>query len=209
MGPPEIELFYFDTAGRAECLRLAMAAAGLKFIDTRLTKEEFSKRKKEFPCGVLPAMKINGRIFGQTYALLKWIGKQNSSRLFPDDPIKALIVEEALGVVDDAMNKMKFGLPDNELKISREEFVAGPLKTCLEFLETAIEMNGGKYIAGEEMTVVDIFILTIITWLCSGVLDYFPVNIIDTYPKLKACKEATAAHSAIVKYYKERSKKGP
>ncbi len=42
---PKYKLTYFDFAGRAESTRWIFAVAGVDYIDERLTREEFAKRK--------------------------------------------------------------------------------------------------------------------------------------------------------------------
>lgn len=42
---PQYKLIYFKTKGRAEAIRLLFAAAGVKYEDCRLEKEEFQQLK--------------------------------------------------------------------------------------------------------------------------------------------------------------------
>ena len=58
----KVELIYFDLQGRATQTRIMLKMAGIEFIDTRLSKEEFMEKKASFPLGQLPVLKVNDKV---------------------------------------------------------------------------------------------------------------------------------------------------
>mmetsp|Transcript_32359 Transcript_32359/g.31663 ORF Transcript_32359/g.31663 Transcript_32359/m.31663 type:complete len:100 (-) Transcript_32359:381-680(-) len=72
-----MKLYYFDSYGRAEAIRMCLTHAKVPFEDIRLTKEEFEKLKteKELEFGQLPLIEHEGKIYGQSMALLRHAGR--------------------------------------------------------------------------------------------------------------------------------------
>ena len=81
-----LKITYFDFPGKAESLRLACYAAGIPFIDERLTREEFIRRKEsgELPFGQVPLLTIpgggGGYVLTQSSAILRFIGNTSCSK---------------------------------------------------------------------------------------------------------------------------------
>ena len=60
----KVELIYFDLQGRATQARIMLKMAGIDFIDTRLSKEEFGEKKPSFEdsaLGQLPVLKVDDK----------------------------------------------------------------------------------------------------------------------------------------------------
>eukprot|EP01067_Filipodium_phascolosomae_P003658 Filipodium_phascolosomae@DN2654_c0_g1_i1.p1 len=199
---PKIELFYFDFKGRAEPIRLALSVAGLEFTDTRFAREDWPTRKSEFPAEVVPAIKIDGKVYGQTQAILKWAGSQNNCGLYPQDSTKALLVDQATGCMDDISGKFKYGLAEDEMKESRATFSAAAQKSYA-FLEAKMTEHGGKYLCGDEMSIADIQSLVVIDWIESGTLDHVDKDLFKAYPKVQSAKKLTESHAAIAAWNKK------
>lgn len=110
---PTLELQYFNLAGKAEGVRLALAYAGVKFKDTRFTFEEFSKLKADgvLPFGQVPCLVVGsgktGQVLVQTAAILRYVGKISSGLtqhpLYPDDPLMAATVDAIVDQDTDMM----------------------------------------------------------------------------------------------------------
>ena len=66
---------YFANHGQAEAIRMLLHHAKVVFIDERLSKEEFTARKSDFPAGQLPCYTDDqGKIFNQSQAILRALG---------------------------------------------------------------------------------------------------------------------------------------
>ena len=66
----KVELIYFDLQGRATQTRIMLKMAGIEFIDTRLSKEEFGEKKSSFEdsaLGQLPVLKVDDKETDSVY----------------------------------------------------------------------------------------------------------------------------------------------
>jgi len=72
-------LTYFDTRGRAEQIRLLLAECGASFNDLRVTRENWSDPEfgysSKTPLGVLPILEHNGRVIGESIAIMVYLAK--------------------------------------------------------------------------------------------------------------------------------------
>ena len=122
----ELKLTYFDARGRAELIRLTLAAAGYKYEDERLSFQEFQQLKSTgalkfgqlpvCPCGLdetclccelsirWQVLTVNGKEYGQSYSIAKFIGRL--SGLLPCDLERALEAEQYVDATDDIRSKI-------------------------------------------------------------------------------------------------------
>ena len=97
---PAPKLYYFDFPGKAGGLRLAAAHGGLEIEDHRFKdRDELTAMKEsgELPYGQVPALKVEGKILGQSSAIMRFIGKQTG--LYPTDAVKAALVDSIMDQV--------------------------------------------------------------------------------------------------------------
>jgi len=94
------ELLYFDGAGRAETIRIALHAGGVDFTDTRFGKD-WPTIKPTTPLGSVPVLKVDGVMHCQSVALARYAGKLGG--FYPEDPVQALIVDEAIESLNELM----------------------------------------------------------------------------------------------------------
>ena len=82
-----IKLFYFDSEGRAEHIRLAFLLGDVPYEDVRLSGPEFGKLKQEgkFKFGQLPVLEVDGKQFAQSAAIAFWAAKR--AGIHPKDPV--------------------------------------------------------------------------------------------------------------------------
>lgn len=108
LATPKIKLTYFDIAGRAEAIRLALTLGDIAFEDIRVSFEEWQKLKPTVPGGQLPALQLGeGPYIGESLAMLRYAGKLAS--LYPEDADKALYVDSYL----DVCNQITYKLGDS------------------------------------------------------------------------------------------------
>lgn len=76
----EYKLYYFNSRGRAEIIRLLFAAAGQKYEDIRFERDDWPKYKPNAPFGKAPFLEVkeNGHTtsLAQSIAISKFTKKQ-------------------------------------------------------------------------------------------------------------------------------------
>lgn len=95
------ELLYFDGAGRAETIRIALHAGGVDFTDTRFSGKDWPAIKPTTPLGSVPVLKVDGVSHCQSVALARYAGKLGG--FYPEDPVQALNVDEAIESLNELM----------------------------------------------------------------------------------------------------------
>lgn len=114
---------------------------------------------------------------------------------YPEDPLEALAVDEAL----DSMNKMVFLFPfgpgtEEEKKQQRQEFLKGPATKYAAFAEKKIEAAGGKGFASTP-SVADVMLMCQVNLIKSGVYDYIDTNFYDSFPAFLQRARPLQTHS--------------
>lgn len=202
------KLTYFDfSGGRGEPIRIALHAAGIKFEDNRLTFPEFSKIRQDTRFNALPVFEIDGVRVTQSNAICRYVGKL--AGLYPKDGLQALYCDEAMDAVEDISGRIghTLGLKDEELRAAREKLAGGWLTVFLKGLGGLLDRGGGRYFAGDVLTVADLKVLMNTRWLRSGVLDHVPNDLVDRIaPNLVGHQERIEAEPVVKAYYSSRSK---
>ena len=206
-----LKLTYFDFhGGRGEPARLALAIGGIAFEDDRVAFADWERRKAETPFGGLPLLEVDGKIVAQSNGINRYVGKL--AGLYPADPWQAAVCDEVMDAVEEVVGKITatFDLPEERKKARRQALVEGPITLYLERLEQRLDANGGRYFAGDRLSVADLKVFVWIRHLASGKLDHIPDDIADRVaPKLVQHCERIRRHPGVVAYYAERGVSGP
>mmetsp|Transcript_26627 Transcript_26627/g.65278 ORF Transcript_26627/g.65278 Transcript_26627/m.65278 type:complete len:249 (+) Transcript_26627:97-843(+) len=216
--PKDIELQYFDIAGVAEKIRFALLIGGVPFKDTRVKFPEWAALKPTTPFGQLPVMQVDGQRFAQSAAMLAFAGKIGG--LTPRDPLKALRVDEAVGLDDDFRNKLRPSMQVSgdktlsdkakkaKVKDMRAEITLTHIPYYMTHFEKMLEGSGpGAYLTGDKPTIADAQFLSTLRWLTSGNLDHIPADCVDKYPKIQAFRARMEARPEIARYIASLEKK--
>jgi glutathione S-transferase len=200
------KLTYFDfDGGRGEPIRIALHAAGIAFEDSRLSFPEFSAMRQDTRFNALPVLEIDGSAVTQSNAVCRYIGKLGG--LYPTDGLQALYCDETLGAVEDLSHHIggTFGLEGEDLRVAREKLVDGWLTTFLKGLSALLERGGGRYFAGNSLTIADLKVLMQTRWLRSGSLDHVPKDLLDRIaPNLVEHQARIEADPRVAAYYSSR-----
>ena len=166
---PKLKLTYFDFhGGRGEPARLALAMGGIPFEDDRVTFADWPRRKPETPFGAMPLLDVDGKILAQSNAINRYLGKL--ANLYPTDPWEAALCDETMEAVEDITNKIAatMFLPDEQKKSERKVLAEGPIPFYLTALERRLEQHGGRYFAGDRLSVADLKVFMLLRQLRSG-----------------------------------------
>jgi len=174
------KLTYFDFhGGRGEPARIAFSIGGIPFEDDRVPFAEWEGRKAGTPFGSVPVLGADGQTLSQSNAINRYIGRQ--AGLYPSDPWEAALCDETMDAVEDVISEIAstMFLPEEEKKARREALAAGPIPFYLARLQQKLEANGGRYFAGESLTMADLKVAILIRMLRSGMLDHVPADLVD------------------------------
>lgn len=200
---PTLSLTYFDAAGRAEAIRVALRLGGLAFEDVRLKFPDFAgaKARGDFPLGAVPVLTVDGVAFPQTAAILRYVARIGDTSLYPSDPAAALVVDCALDSCNDTFSNAL--LPslyerDPARKLAmRAELAAGPMARVFGFLEALVARSGGPFVAGATLSIADLVIALQLLQIRGGHLDGITEAHLAPYPRLVALADAYLAHPRV------------
>lgn len=206
MASLNLKLTYFNIAGRAEPIRLALHMGGIEFEDERISPEEFRRRKPELPSGQLPILQVGDTVLSQSHAILRYAGRL--SGLYPEELLAAAKVDVHLGMMEDVLGSLSATMrePDNAKKMAmREKIATETMPKHLELLANALLQEGGIFFGGNGPNVADLLAMQICNWVSSGVLDGIPTNILETAPTMKHHLARMRNYPKIAEYYAARS----
>jgi glutathione S-transferase len=220
-----LKLEYFNIAGVAEKIRLALVVSEIAFEDVRLNFVDWPKRKETAKYGQLPIMTLpSGEEVYQSDAMLRYVGSLGDGSLYPSDIMKRLQVDVALGMIGDltrAWNpSMYIGMrpaflghdanmpveeKDKLVKSMREKFLKEELPKYMGYFTELIEKSDNKYLCGEDLTIADLSALHTILYFKKGIADHVPKESLDSYPIVIAWADRVLAHPKIAEYYENKS----
>lgn len=202
----KLKLTYFDfDGGRGEPARLALAIAGIAFEDDRVAFADWGRRKADTPFGGLPVLEVDGEIVAQSNGINRYVGKL--AGLYPTDPWQAALCDEVMDAVEEIGGKITatFDLPDEQKKAQRQALVEGPITFYLTRLQQRLDAHGGRYFAGDRLSVADLKVFVWLRHLKSGKLDHVPGDVVDRVaPKLVEHYERIKNHPGVMAYYGKR-----
>lgn len=199
-----LKLSYFDFhGGRGEPARLALTIGGIDFEDDRIPMGAWAQRKPHTPFGSVPVLEVDGQNVTQSNGINRYVGKLTG--LYPIDAWQAALCDEAMDVVEEATFQMgtTFNLPEAEKKAARLALADGALRLHLTRLQERLDARGGRWFAGDQLSMADLKVFVWIGHLRSGKLDHVPTDLPDRVaPRLVEHYERVKAVPAIAAYYR-------
>ena len=204
----KIELKYFDITGRGEALRILLSGcANVDFTDTRIPFSEWPTVKPTLPLGQSPVLSVDGTVITQSASLYRYCAKLVD--LYPSDPFQALVVDEAMDVVNEVLARMPppGSDSDEELKLKRHEFRDTFMKQALALIESRIEQYGADTdtICGAP-SVADVFLMTFVDFLESSGFTHLDGTILNDYPRMKKVSNTAMKLPIVAAYYSANPK---
>ena len=219
-----ISLTYFNIQGAAEKVRLAFVLGGIPFSDVRVPFDQWPSMKPTTPYGQLPTMSIDGaEPIAQSDAMLRYAGQlatDNGVPLYPPDQM--LDIEEARGLVSDLEREWRvpvgigfqdpaiFGHSSNIkgtaehkaiIQAVREKFLAEELPKYMRFFSK--RLSGKPYLCGDSPTIADCALVPVLNRLCSGGVEFVPVDCFSAHPEVVAYLARFMELPAIQTWYKD------
>jgi glutathione S-transferase len=200
---PQLKLTYFDIAGRAEPIRLALRISGIPFVDHRLKFPEFGEAKAAgaLPLGAVPVLEVDGVTIAQTGAILRYVAHLGDGSLYPTDPWAALVVDSVLDSFNDtlshALMPSMFERDMAKKLAMRAEIAAGPMARVFAYTERLLQGSGGPFVAGAALSIADLVVAQQVRQIQSGTLDGLGAAHLEPYPGLVALTAAFLAEPRI------------
>lgn len=200
MAPKNLKVLYFDARGRAEVLRILLAAAGQDYEDVRFTKETWPAEKPNTPFGQVPCLEVDGRRFGQSVAISNYLAREFG--FYGKNNLEALEIDQVVQLTQDLIGLVvrAFFEPDEALKAKNSAKLKD--EDCPRFLglyEKVLENNGTGYFVGSSITLADIVVFDILDTLkARGVINF------DGFSHLKTLFKNVESNDKIGAYLKSR-----
>lgn len=203
---PKYRVTYFNAKGLAEATRIALCAAGQTFEDRRLTSEEWGKLKPDIPQGQLPMLEVDGKIVGQSGAMIRFVGREHG--LYGDGNLESTAVDTVLETMGDLLREMFKLFTEKDEEKKKELLKEFGETTIPKFVAVFCKMlcdNGGDYIVGTKLTIADILLYQ----RFAGISDFLGPEAAKSFlenDKLKAHSERVAAYPGIKEWIEKRPK---
>ncbi|PVD21609.1 hypothetical protein C0Q70_17408 [Pomacea canaliculata] len=196
-----VKLFYFDTPGRGELIRLVLAEAGVEFEDVRFKQEDWPKYKPEAPFGQSPFIEYNGKKRAQSVAIANFFARENG--LYGANNLEAFRIDEVMGLMQDFFNFLvpvymeKDPAKKEELRLA---MVKNDAPRFFGFVLKLLQENGTGYFVGNKLSLADIIVYDMATQL----RDVFSCDVAADFPEIKALVEKVSSNENIKKYIDSR-----
>lgn len=199
---PHYKLYYFNSRGSAEVIRLVFAQAGVQYEDVRLTREQWAEFKPNTPYSVMPVLEVDGKTHGGSPAIARYLARQFG--LAGEDDLARLILEGAEDAVYDFKDKMVsvfFEKDDEKKEALKKDLLENQVPKYLGGLEKLAASNtcAEGWFYGSKVSYVD-FLFTHIVEYAQQVAP----DILDNYPALKKLRESVKKLPNIAKWISER-----
>jgi len=199
------KLHYYQATGRANVIRLALAAANIPFEDVYPncgfppSEEEKTKWRKiggntttNIPLLEMP----DGKVYTQSQAVLRAVGRMGN--LLPADGDGLYTTDK---IIDDAeslrLESYKCFVSWGAPQALADAFVDAVLPLHLGNLERQLALSGGDYFVGDSLTLADVACYdAAVNYGCNRV----PAAL-DAFPTLKAWKERVESGNEGIKRY--------
>ncbi|KAK0041640.1 glutathione S-transferase 7 [Biomphalaria pfeifferi] len=200
MAPKNLKLIYFDARGRAEIIRLVLAATGQKFEDIRITQEQWPSEKPKTPFGQVPVIEIDGKKYGQGLAIATYCAREFG--LYGKSNLDALQIDQVVQLgVDFKTAATKLFYEKDEKK--KEEILKSlkevEVPKYLGFFEKLLKENKTGYFVGNSLTLADVYVYdTIYFMVKKGILTT------EGFPHLQELYKKIVNHDKLKPYLEKR-----
>ena len=190
----DIKIIYFDLPfWRAEISRLPLFIANIDFEDFRPSDDEWDYAKENgkmkdgtiIPFSELPVLSINGESIAQTMAIARICGKLGG--MYPEDIIEAGKVDQIVVAVENINALLSPSMKESDptkKKAMRKELTSNELPTYFGYLQDILSANSSEWFVGENMTIADLAVWSLLGWIASGVIDDISAEVIQPFEGL-------------------------
>ncbi|KAF0719931.1 Aste57867_687 [Aphanomyces stellatus] len=200
---PHLKVSYFP--GQGEPIRMALVIAGIPFDDDRVQRDTWSTIEKTFPFRQVPALAIDGHVFGESSAILRYVGALGG--LYPTtNLVDALRVDEICSYKVELVDHLipSFKESDPEKKKAMREALLPDLRDMLGLLEARLAAGSstpkGPWFL-DTVSIADLLVYEAVLTFRVGFVDHIPTDICDGFPRMMAIFHAVQSHPKVVAWY--------
>ncbi len=193
--------------------RLVLAAAGVPFKDTRITRAEWAKLKESTPYGKVPVLYVREptatrtTVIPQSCAIVRFLARRFG--LAPSDLVELALVEATEEQVGDLWTQaFKVRTAPTAPSADRLAAAAAYVSDILPRFVAQIEaqLADRDFVCGDTLTYADIYLLRTFdredaSWLAPTLADFH-----ERHPKFHAYLERVASNPRIAAYLAQRAK---
>ena len=216
----DLKIIYFDLPfWRAEISRLPLFIANIDFEDFRPSDDEWDYAKENgkmkdgtiIPFSELPVLSINGESVAQTMAIARICGKLGG--MYPEDIVQAGKVDQIVIAVENINALLSPSMQESDplkKKVMRKELTSNKLPTYFGYLQDILDANNSGWFVGDNMTIADLAVWSLLGWIASGVIDDISAEVIRPFdglvrlyneinknPRVRAWKIKTYDHDKV------------
>ncbi|XP_041982520.1 glutathione S-transferase 1-like [Aricia agestis] len=188
------KLYYFDTKGLAEPIRLLLTHLGVDFEDVRIKKEDWPALKGKMPFGTMPVLEMNGKQYAQSAAIGRYLGHKYG--LAGKNVEEDFEIDQNLDYVNDIRIKALGVLYENDearKKEKHEALMKDYYPGAFSKLNEILLQNNGHLALGR-LTWADFYV--------GGMIDGFKMltqmpDIDEKYPGLKKSLEVLESNPKV------------
>jgi glutathione S-transferase len=198
-------LTYFNGRGKAEGIRLMMAAAGVQFTEapyiTKFEQTQQLRKNGDLLFEQLPLLEIDGKKLVQSGAILRHLArKYNLYGKNDDDRVRIDMLTE--GTRDFLSPFASFCFGDDAKTL--QEIRANTLPRYMPVFERLVSESKSGYLVGDALSMADVCLLEVLLHLPERVPEAF-----DGYPKLKEYMNRISSLPSIAAYLNGPQRKRP
>ncbi|KAK7102218.1 glutathione S-transferase 1-like [Littorina saxatilis] len=202
--PADLKLVYFNLRGRAEFIRLMLAAAGQKYDEQLVSFEEWPKLKPNTPFGSLPYIEYKGKTYGQSTAIGPFLAREFG--LYGKTNADGCRIAEVSGLWEDQLTgglvKSRFGKTDAEKAEAVKKALEEDMPRFFGYYEKFLKENGSSgFIVGKALSMADFYIYDMIDSIVA-----LKSDALKDYPLLQKLKANVEANPKVKAYLASRPK---
>ena len=153
-----MKLHYFEAYGRAESIRFLLCDAKVPYENIYHTPDTLKALKEsgKLEFGQVPMLETeDGKTYCQSWSILRFLGRKYG--YYPEDPETAWKIDSTIDAMEDYLNayyKVAFEKDPERLAKVKENWLK-MIPVWVTAIEKRITDNGGKYVAGDKITIAD------------------------------------------------------
>ena len=153
-----MKLHYFDIYARAEPIRFLLSHAKVEYEDVLVPGWDLSELRAQgkLEFNQVPVLEKDGKLFSQSWAILRYLGRTYG--YYPESsPETAYTIDSTIDAIEDFLTAFfRFNFePNADKKAVFKENLLKMAPIWVAAIEKRLEKSGGKYIAGDKITIAD------------------------------------------------------